>query len=280
MAASELTSNPTISTMSTMAITLPADIMDLIISKMSYPSFYKLHLSGNSAITTYLLKNGRKIITLLEPYMNSDSDYSPIGDDFDFTNLDVIIKQIWNMIICISSLSNINNELLSETFAFITMECEEPDSVYDIYSDIWETIIIEYLDSEYSSHMNWLGGYKRLKYICRAISKYSSTHNITTLNEEKYTLSILIKTYLGYKEEIMQMYSHEEEKIDTNQKYYKELRNLIATVSHNGDLATSLVSKEFVKKTFYFMLDYQCCEYCQAEQSLSGDEPDMVVATV
>jgi hypothetical protein len=51
----------------------------------------------------------------------------------------------------------------------------------------------------------------------------------------------------------MNMYADERERIDTNEKYYGELRTLIATVSENGHLGTSMISSEFVKDTFYFM---------------------------
>jgi len=234
---------------------LPIEIIELIISKMHYPSIYRFHLEGNKVLTGHLLKEGKTIITLLENLIHPDAGYSPIGADFDFTNLDLITKQIWNMLICVSSNtdSDMHQQLLYHACAFITMECDTPDSYDEMCSDIWETIIVRYLDSEYDSTMEWLGGYKKWKYIFRAIEEYTSVHGLDTLAKQKYALSILIMTYLKYKDTIMNMYEDEHERIDTNEKYYAELTNLVAVVSGNGHLGTSMVSTEFVKETFYFM---------------------------
>lgn len=252
MAASVLTSTST----STNATELPNELIEIIISKMHYPIIYKFHLEGNTVLTCHLLKEGKRIITLLENIIHSDAGYSPIGDDFDFTNLDVITKQIWNMLICVSpnADSDMHQQLLYNACAFITMECDVPHSYDGMCSDIWEFIIVRYLDSEYAETTNgWIRGYKEWKYISRAIEEYSVIYGLNTLAKQKYGISILITTYLKYKDTIMNMYEDEYARIDTNEKYYGELKSLIATVSGNAHLGVSMVCSRFVKDTFYFM---------------------------
>lgn len=238
---------------------LPYNIIALILQKISYTTIYKLHLEGNKVLTRHLVKEGKKIITLLENLIHPDAGYSPISADFDFTNLDLITKHIWNMLICVSSNtdSDMIQQLLYHACAFISMECDAPDSYYNMCSDIWEFIIIKYLDSEYDEITNsLLGDYKKWKYIFRAIKDYPGIHGLNTLAKQKYALSILIMTYLQHKDEIMHLYDddyYESEKIDTNEKYYYELKSLIATVSGNRHLDAEMVSRQFVKDTFYFM---------------------------
>lgn len=239
----------------TNSLSLSDDIMDLIISELSYPTIYKLHLEGQIIYTKYLLDNGKRIISLLEDWIHPDSGYYPITKDFDFKNLDLIIKHIWNMLICLSSISHpdIPENLLRNACGFITMECECPNTYDDMCTDMWEFIILKYLDSEYDSSMDWLGGYNSCKYICSAIEKYPVIHELNTLAKQKHALSILIMTYLEYKDEVMHLYDSEYEKIDTNKKYYEELKSLIAVVSGNAHLCVEMVSRQFIKDTFYFM---------------------------
>jgi hypothetical protein len=252
MAASVSTATSTAT--STNALELSNDINELIISKMHYSTIYRFHLEGNVIFTRHLLKEGKSLITHLENLIHPDAGYSPIGADFDFTNLDLITKHIWNMLICVSNTnSDMHQHLLYHVCGFISMECDAPDLYNAMFSDIWESIILLYLDSEYDSTMESLGGYKKWKYIFRAIERYTSTHGLDTLAKQKYALSILIMTYLEYKDTIMNMYEDEYKQIDTNEKYYDELRNLVAVVSGNGHLGTSMISREFVNETFYFM---------------------------
>lgn len=236
---------------------VPDEINELTISKMSYPLIYRLHIEGNIIATHYLLKSGKIIITLLENLIHPDAGYCPIGTDFNFTNLDLITKQMWNMIICVSSStdSDMNRQLLYHVCAFISMECDIPDSYYNMCSDIWEFIILQYLDSEYDSNLGCLGGYKKWKYILRAIEEYPAKHGLDTLAKQKYALSILIMTYLDHKDPIMHMYDNEYERIDTNKKYYRELKALITSVSKNAHLDAEMISSQFIKDIFYFMND-------------------------
>jgi len=238
---------------SAIAPQLPIEIVDLIISKLPYPTIYKLFLKGNSIATRLLLKEGKRIITLLENLIHPEAEYSPIGDDFDFTNLDLITKQIWNMLICVSlnADSNLHHQVVYDACAFISMECDIPDSYDNMCSGIWESIIMKYLESEYASYMEMLGGYGRWSDIYSSIKEFPVAHGLDTLAKQKYALSILIMTYLKCKDTIMNMYEDEYERIDTHEKYYDELRNLIATVSGYFDVI--IISREFVKKTFYFM---------------------------
>ena len=238
---------------------LPDEIISLILQKMSYSTIYRLYLEGNATCHNYLLKQGKKTIDLLEQWIHPDAGYCPIETDFAFTNLELITKHIWNMLICVSSTadSDIPLQLLRDAHYFITMECDIPDSYDDMYSDIWEFIIIKYLDSEYDEITNsWLGDYKKWKYIFQAIKDYPERHGLNTLAKQKYALAILIMAYIEHKDEIMHLYDDDDdefEKIDTDEKYYYELKSLIATVSGNSHLATEMVSGQFVRDTFYVM---------------------------
>lgn len=247
-------------TTSTNSSALSDDIIRLIMLELSYPTIYKLHLEGNTIYTKYLLDEGKRIITLLDDWIHPDSGYYPITEDFDFGNLELVIKHIWNMLICLSSVSHPDapDYMLGEAHnacKFITMECECPNTYDDMCADMWKFIILKYLDSEYDSSMEWLGGYRKWKYICGAIHDYPEIHELDTLPKQKYALSILIMTYLENKDEIMHLYENEYEKIDTNEKYYRVLTSLIAVVSKNGHLGAEMVSKQFVKNTFYFMYE-------------------------
>ena len=237
----------------TIAHRLPVEIIQLIISKLPYPTIYRLVLEGNAIATRYLRYEGKRIITRLEKLIHPESGYTPIRDDFDFTNLDLIIKQIWNMLICISIIadSDTHQQVLYNACAFISMECDAPDSYDNMCSCIWDSIIEQYLDSEYASYMDMLGAYARFKYIDRAIEAFPAIHKLDTLATQKYALSILIMTYLKHKDVIMNMYNDENERIDTNKKYYDELRKLIVTVS--GSFDVTIISKKFVKDIFYFI---------------------------
>ena len=245
-----------------LSITLSNDIIDRIVSKLSYPTIYSLYLEGNAICHNYLLTQGKKTITLLEECIHPDSGYYPIEDDFDFTNLDKIIKKIWNIIICLSTVFNPNlpANMLSDACAFILMEYDLPESYSNMVDDIWDSIIVRYLDSEYDETTNsWLEGYKKWKYICCAIDEYPHIHALHTAAKQKHALAILIMTYREHKDEIMHMYEHEYEQIDTDKKYYNELKSLIRVVSGNGHLGVEMVPNQFVKDTFYFMsrqLDY------------------------
>jgi len=234
---------------------LSDDIIELIMSELPYSTIYNLHLEGNTIYTSYLLEEGKRIISLLEDWIHPCADYQSTKTNLNFTNLDVVIKHIWNMLICLSSVSHpdMSNNMLFDACAFITMECNYPDTYDDMCSDMLEFIIIKYLDTEYDLSMEWLGGYKKWKYICSAINVYPKIHELDTLPKQKYALSILIMTYLEHKDEIMHLYDNEYEKINTDEKYYKVLTSLIAVVSGNGHLDAELISSQFVKDTFYFM---------------------------
>jgi hypothetical protein len=233
---------------------LPDEIISLILSKMSYATIYRLHLEGNTIYTNYLLDDGKRIISLLEEWIHPDAGYRPIGADFDFTNLELITKQIWNMLTCVSSTadSDIPLQLLYDANDFITMECDVPDSFKNMCSDIWKVIIKEYLDAEYNPGMEWFGGNVKWKYIYRNIEEYPAVHGLDTLAKQKYALSILIMTYLNYKNKIMHLYGAYDV-LDTNEKYYLGLKSLIVGVSSNSSLDMVLIPRQFVKDTFYFM---------------------------
>jgi hypothetical protein len=251
------------------AITLADDIIDIILSNLPYSTIYKLSLAGNAKYHSYLLSQGKELILCLEGWMHPAAEYNPISKDFDFTNLDLIIKHLWNMIICLKSVwvieysnstsstqsnMSISRNMLIDVYGYITMECDYPESYHDMTDDIWECIIITYLDSEYDETGNgWLGGYKKWKYICRAIENYPKQHELDTLAKQKHALTILILTYIEYKEEIMAMYENEYQRIDTDEKFYNELKSLIAVVSKNGHLGAEMISRQFVQDTFYFM---------------------------
>jgi hypothetical protein len=234
------------------------EVIDLIISKLSYHNIYKLHLSGYTNATYYLLLEGKKIITQLETLIHPDSGYFPISSDFNFNNLETITKHIWNLLICVKPQTEDSkiykyNQLMKSVSAFLTMECEAPGSYDTICNDIFEYLIVEYLDSEYCIALEWLGEYTKWKYIFNAIDDFPIVYKLDTLSQQKYGLSILILTYLEHKDEIMHMYDNQSKSIDTDTKYYEMLVSLIKTVSGNGFLAATIISNQFVKNTFYFM---------------------------
>jgi hypothetical protein len=236
----------------TRSIALSDNIIDIIMPKLSYPTIYNLYLKGNAIYHNYLLKQGQKIITILEEWIHPAAGYTPISADFEFTNLDKIIKHIWNMIICLSS--NLPANILYDACNFITMECDVPESYDVMIDDMWDFIIVRYLDSEYDVTTNsWLGGYKRWKYICNAIDEYSETHLLDTPAKQKYALVILIMKYIEHKDEIMHMYEDELEQIDTDEKYYNVLQSMIMVVSGNRHLCTEMIPQQFIIDTFYFM---------------------------
>jgi hypothetical protein len=238
-----------------LGLSLPNEIIELIIKKLSYPTNYKLHLECNLAATTYLLNNGKRIISQLGNYINPNSKYYPIPDDFDFTNLEKITQHIWNMLIYIEPISDSDKykQLMLDVCSFLTMESPAPDSYNDMRDNIWEEIIVQYLDSEYDSTLDFLGEYKTWNYIFIAIEEYAVNHGLDSIDKQKHALVLLIMTFLDLKHEIMHMYDGEVERIDTDKKYYEEFKRLIKTISRNGHLDTEMISDEFVKNTFYFM---------------------------
>lgn len=237
---------------------LPFDIKCSIMKNMSYIHIYKLTLEGDKDIMQFLLNEGNRFITKLQEYISPDSDYSELSENIDYSDLNEIQRVLWNMIICVDPIDDNSNDsgiinLIYDVCWFLTMETEKPESFSGMYADIWERIIVEYLDSEYDSNTAAYGGYKGWKYIFRAIEKYPKEHDLETLGKQKYCLALLITTYLEQKDTIMTMYSHEYNKIDTNQKYYDELRCLICTVSRNGHLEIGMIDSQFVKETFNFI---------------------------
>ena len=234
---------------------LPAEIIDIIMSRLPYHVIYNLHLAGDTSATRILLLEGQKIISLLERWINPDTKYiftsarsASVVFNVDFTNLEAIIRHIWNLLICveISSPDTIDRpahlDLFQNAYDFITMEGAVPESYDAMCDDIWDVIISEYLES----HESLQGGYLSRKCIYRAIEAYPHTHGLDTLAKQKYALAILIKVYLAHKNDIINRY-------ETKAEYYEELVYLIQTISGNGALGVQMVSKEFVAETFYFM---------------------------
>ena len=60
----------------TIAHRLPVEIIQLIISKLPYPTIYRLVLEGNAIATRYLRYEGKRIITRLEKLIHPESGRS------------------------------------------------------------------------------------------------------------------------------------------------------------------------------------------------------------
>ncbi len=230
---------------------------NLIHPDSGYPLIDYLSFKTNDSGMEYSLKTSISGAIHISGVENQNRlKDTPIATDFDFNNLENITKHIWNMLICVKAqTADIYkyNQLIKSASAFLTMESETPELYDTICDDIWKCLILEYLDPKYNSSFEWLGGYKKWKYICRAIDNFPTRYKINTLTQQKYALTILIITYLEHKDEIMHMYANEPESIDTDKKYYEELTSLIKTISGNGHLAASIICNQFVKNTFYFM---------------------------
>ncbi len=203
-----------------------------------------------------LLEDGKQMLIELEKYwIHPDAGYIPIPDytKFDFGSLEAISRQLWNAIICVDGTLNADDDfadLKYNVLSFLTMECPPPPSNNAMCEDMWQQIILLALDTDYDPGMDWLGGYKKLKYIQRAIKRFPTDHGLDNLAKQKYALAILIETFYTWKDEIMHLYPGE---IDTPEKYYRELKGLISQVSGNGYENNLIVHPLFTLNTFDFM---------------------------
>lgn len=236
---------------------LPDELNRLIIGKMPYYSAYKLmeNESNREMVMKKLLKDGKEMLIELETHwIHPESGYIPIPDyaTFDFSSLDAITRQLWNAIICVDGQLNSDydlTDLLDDVQGFLTMECPPPPSYDAMRNNMWQNIILLALDTEYHPGMDWLGR-KKYKYIQRAIEEYPSVHELDTLAKQKYALGILIQTFIERKEEIMHMYPGH---VNTHQKFYNELVDLICQASDNGYEENLIVHPLFARNTFNFM---------------------------
>lgn len=241
---------------------LPIELNKLIVRNMSFPDAYQLmhhpQLTEHQRdiVRETLIDDGKRMLEQLEEYwIHPESKYKPNQEPSKCISLESITRQLWNAIICIDKelipgQETQITELENDVLAYLTMECPPPSSYDDMCDVMWQRIILLSLDTDYDSGMDWLGSYKKLKYIYRAIEKFPTIYGLDTLAKQKYALTILIKTFHSWRYEIMNLYPGE---IDIPIIFYRELQCLVARVSLNGDIGTHLIEQQFVKDTFDFI---------------------------
>lgn len=216
---------------------LPVEIINMILDYLSFKQIHRLFIiTGHDDFLNYLVEYGKYLLNEMIPKIHPDASeiYIPIPKNYPLNNLQSVQKALWNVIVAVD-ISDIDNAFQDACW-FLVMDCSYPKEYFKyLKTEITELITtflnIDYYSEPYPNTMTSELYFMNLTHFLSFrmyIVSYLKDRNIYNLDTQKYCLIILITQYYFNKDDILMNHTG-------ISNYYKELINLIHTISYDSD---------------------------------------------